>query len=213
MKNVTTSGVSCNSDFHVYNRSHDCCMCGKLDPWPSKESPYWVEASTSSPLKEERATVNEAVKADSKKPCMALLPSSALVAITQVLDFGALKYDAHNWRKGMDWSRLLSAMMRHITAFNDGEDVDAESGLSHLAHAGCCILFLLEYENKKLGTDDRYKPESPSQRPEGVKNDTTTEAGESNQELRAVSRCCPKGCPDSALCSKTLSGLGGSFDW
>lgn len=90
---------------------------------------------------------------------MDLLPTSSLSEIAKVLDFGAKKYAAHNWRKGMEWSRLIASSLRHITSFNDGEDKDPESGLSHLAHAGCCILFLLEYEAKKLGVDNRYKKE------------------------------------------------------
>ena len=68
------------------------------------------------------------------------------------------KYAEHNWRKGFVWSRPLSAAMRHITAFNAGEDKDPESGLSHLAHAACCIMFLLEFEKTHKELDDRYKP-------------------------------------------------------
>jgi hypothetical protein len=48
--------------------------------------------------------------------------------------------------------------MRHIMAFNDGEDKDPESGLSHLAHAACCIMFLLEFEKTHQELDDRFKP-------------------------------------------------------
>jgi hypothetical protein len=75
-----------------------------------------------------------------------------------VLKFGADKYAEHNWRKGFAWSRPLAAAMRHLTAFNDGEDKDPESGLSHLAHAACCIMFLLEFEKTHKELDDRYRP-------------------------------------------------------
>jgi hypothetical protein len=75
-----------------------------------------------------------------------------------VLKFGAIKYAEHNWRKGFAWSRPLAAAMRHILAFNAGEDKDPESGLSHLAHAACCIMFLLEFEKTHRELDDRYKP-------------------------------------------------------
>ena len=74
-----------------------------------------------------------------------------------MLKFGADKYHAHNWRDGFAWSRPLAAAMRHIMAFNDGEDKDPESGLSHLAHAACCIMFLLEFEKTHPELDDRYK--------------------------------------------------------
>lgn len=65
-----------------------------------------------------------------------------------------------NWAKGFTWSRLIGAALRHLFAFARGEDRDPESGLSHLAHAGCCILFLITHERCKLGTDDRYKMET-----------------------------------------------------
>jgi hypothetical protein len=97
-----------------------------------------------------------AVKADTGKVPMSLLPRSALTAEAAVLAFGAKKYAAHNWRKGMVWSRLLDAALRHLTAFADGEDVDPETGLSHLAHLRCCAGFLIEYQEKGLGQDDRH---------------------------------------------------------
>lgn len=99
------------------------------------------------------------VKHDQEKPRTDLLPSAPLLAIAEVLTFGANKYSAHNWRGGFDYSRLLGSALRHILAYNDGEDKDSESGLSHLAHAACCLLFLLEQEAKGTGKDDRYRRE------------------------------------------------------
>jgi hypothetical protein len=98
------------------------------------------------------------VKHDSGKPGMSLLSREALEQIALVMDFGKEKYAAHNWRNGFAWSRPLSAAIRHIMAFNDGEDKDPESGLSHLAHAACCIMFLLEFEKTHKELDDRWKP-------------------------------------------------------
>lgn len=99
------------------------------------------------------------IKHDSGKARVDLLPSSPLLMIAEVMGFGAKKYAAHNWRGGFDQSRLIGAALRHILAYNDGEDTDPESGLSHIAHAGCCVLFLLEQIAKGTGQDDRYKPE------------------------------------------------------
>lgn len=96
-------------------------------------------------------------KDDSEKPRMELLPTVPLRAIAEVLTFGAKKYDSHNWRGGIEYSRLIGAAMRHLTSYNEGEDKDPESGLSHLAHLGCCVLFLLEQEAKGTGLDDRYR--------------------------------------------------------
>jgi hypothetical protein len=99
-----------------------------------------------------------ALKFDQDKLPLHLLSTEAMNQTAAVLAFGAQKYAEHNWRSGFVWSRPLSAAMRHITAFNAGEDRDPESGLSHLAHAACCIMFLLEFEKTHTHLDDRYKP-------------------------------------------------------
>ncbi len=99
-------------------------------------------------------------KHDSGKPPVELLPSAPLLMIAEVLGFGAKKYAAHNWRQGFNQSRLIGAAMRHLLAYNDGEDTDPESGLSHLAHLGCCVLFLLEHQAKGIGNDDRFRVQS-----------------------------------------------------
>jgi hypothetical protein len=96
-------------------------------------------------------------KLDTGKPPMSLIPRCANEAEAEVLGFGAEKYEAHNWRKGFAWSRLINSAMRHLAAFADGEDNDPETGLSHIAHLRCNTGFLLEHIKYGLGMDDRYK--------------------------------------------------------
>lgn len=96
-------------------------------------------------------------KNDTDKPPMSLLDRYALEQIANVLAFGAKKYAKHNWRKGLEYSRLLDAALRHLLAFADGEDNDPESGLSHIAHAGCCVMFLLWMSKNRTDLDDRHK--------------------------------------------------------
>lgn len=101
-------------------------------------------------------------KHDTDKPPLSLVPSSLLLEMAKVLAQGADKYGEHNWRQGIHMSRLISAAMRHILAFNEGEDLDKESGLPHLAHAACEIAFALEHNLNKVkydGFDDRYVQE------------------------------------------------------
>jgi len=83
-------------------------------------------------------------KHDQGKPPMGLLPGLALVEVAKVLEFGAKKYSPNNWRTVKPGSRYLDAALRHLHAHADGEDNDPESGLSHLAHAACCVLFMLD---------------------------------------------------------------------
>lgn len=94
-------------------------------------------------------------KHDGGKEPLDLIPYDSLVEIAKVLNFGAGKYQPFNWAKGIEYRRLLSATMRHVYQFNNGEDADIESGHSHLAHAACCLLFLLWMEKHRPDLDDR----------------------------------------------------------
>lgn len=96
-----------------------------------------------------------AVKFDSGKPPMSLLSRTALEEIAKVLEFGAQKYGKNNYKTGMNWSRVLDAPLRHIYAFIDKEDNDPESGISHIAHACCSLMFLLEFIKTHPEFDDR----------------------------------------------------------
>jgi len=100
-----------------------------------------------------------AQKYDQEKIDLSLLSPIAILEIGKVMTFGKKKYAAHNWRSGFAWSRLLAAALRHIFSYMGGENLDPESGLSHLAHAGCCIMFLLEFEVTHKDKDDRWKRE------------------------------------------------------
>lgn len=70
--------------------------------------------------------------------------------------FGTEKYVKNGWRNGMEWSRLVDATLRHLTAWMEGEEVDPESGVSHLYHAACNLMFLSEYQERGVGVDDRW---------------------------------------------------------
>lgn len=121
---------------------------------------YWHNASNFEPytseLKVDDKESSGGTKFDDKKVRLELLSPIAIEEMGKVLTFGATKYDAHNWRKGIKWSRVLGASLRHIMAFMGGQDKDPETGLNHLAHAACCIMFLLEYEITHKELDDRY---------------------------------------------------------
>lgn len=99
--------------------------------------------------------ISEGVKFDEGKLPWHLLPSDAAEEVVAVLQIGAGKYGAYNWAKGMKWSRCFSACMRHLWTWWRNDSTDHESRRSHLAHAICCLLFLLAYEKRKVGEDDR----------------------------------------------------------
>lgn len=97
------------------------------------------------------------VKLDSDKDDWSLLPYDALEEIVKVLMFGAKKYSPDNWRVVPSWrKRYFSALMRHVVKwFYGNEKKDAESGLSPLAHAACCVLFLLAKDIEQRKTEEK----------------------------------------------------------
>lgn len=102
------------------------------------------------------AAAQGAVKRDSGKPRMDLLPPRALLAVGSVMAYGATTYGAHNWRLGLAWGRLCAAALRHTMAWISGEEHDPESGIPHLAHAAASLLMLLESSMEGYGSDDRW---------------------------------------------------------
>lgn len=77
------------------------------------------------------------------KPDYSLLPLSTLKEVVRVLEYGAGKYERNNWLKPTNWEVSFACLMRHMSAWQAGEDNDPESGRSHLAHAACNILQML----------------------------------------------------------------------
>lgn len=86
-----------------------------------------------------------------------LMSWPALREVVRVLEFGAKKYAAWNWTKGLSWSDCFSSLQRHLLAWYEGEDRDPETGLSHMAHVACNAMFLMHFILFGTGTDDRPK--------------------------------------------------------
>lgn len=122
------------------------------------------------------------IKYDDKKPKMHLLPPKAITEVSKVLTFGADKYDEENWRR-LDnlQARYSSSALRHIFAHLDGEQLDPESGVSHIAHAICCLMFKLEVE---LETKEK-KAREPV-RNESAKGDGFTSKNASSDQKRSM---------------------------
>ena len=119
---------------------------------------------------------NKGLKFDTGKLRYDLVPPEALREIVKILTFGAAKYGAHNW-KGVGKERYAAALMRHFEAWRMGEKKDEESGNHHLAHASCCLFFIMQMELEEANAEEA----------DMVKELSTTIKGAYPKELRKIS--------------------------
>jgi hypothetical protein len=82
---------------------------------------------------------------DPKKLPVWLVPGALVRAAARALAHGARKYAPNNWRRGMNYSEVLSALERHLMALKDGDHFDDDSKLHHLDHIAACTAFLAEF--------------------------------------------------------------------
>lgn len=94
-------------------------------------------------------TQNIGKKDDSGKNRLDLIEPEFIESVGQVVTYGAQKYEPNNWQGVEDATdRYYAAAMRHLLAYRKGERLD-ESGLSHLAHVACNIMFLMHFEREE----------------------------------------------------------------
>lgn len=105
------------------------------------------------------ATEHPVRKRDAGKPRPELVDPALVDRMGEVLEHGARKYADWDWWAGTFWGRYYGAALRHLNAWWAGEDLDPESGLSHLGHAACCLMILASYEERAVGVDDRPRRE------------------------------------------------------
>lgn len=98
---------------------------------------------------------NLAKRYNSGKLQWSLVHYPSLEPMVKVLEFGAEKYDRHNWKKGLEVTKICESMLRHIYAFLDGENNDPESNISHIGHIQANAMFLAYMVDKHPNLDDR----------------------------------------------------------
>lgn len=100
--------------------------------------------------------LNPKAKLGNEKVPLHLIPPVAMNEIALVMKNGADKYGEYNWRvTKVHTSTYYAAMLRHLTAYFEGEDCDKESGKPHLAHVAASVCILLDAESKSCLIDDR----------------------------------------------------------
>lgn len=143
----------------------------KRSMWPNGVSPEeaiaagnsWTQEDHDRAVENDRLTTREVRTTSStggqkgvKPERFDLIPIGPLTELAKLYGFGAIKYDAHNYRKGYEWSKSYAALQRHANQFWAGENVDPESGLSHMASVAFHAFALLEFVSTHPEFDDRY---------------------------------------------------------
>lgn len=108
--------------------------------WRNEECPMWVRQALWN-WHYYQATGRHYYLRDA----LEVIPNSVLADVSRVLTYGAGKYAQWNWTKGQPWSVPFNSGLRHIAAWLDGEENDEESGLPHLAHFACNVLFVSRF--------------------------------------------------------------------
>jgi len=107
--------------------------------------------------------LKEGVKFDGEKIRYDLIPADALHELARVYTHGAQKYEDDNWRKGMEWKKIMGAMERHYNSFKRGQEYDPDSGLLHIAQVAWGAFTLINFLKTHPELDTRVKD-----LPEGV---------------------------------------------
>lgn len=100
-------------------------------------------------------TKGSAARFNHGKPDYSLIPLCTLEDEAKVWAMGREKYGEWNWARGMKWSVPFACMLRHMAAWQAGQDIDEESGISHIAHIMCNARMLALYEKTFPEGDDR----------------------------------------------------------
>lgn len=91
-----------------------------------------------------------------KVPLWSVWPLRVASEVALALFEGARKYARHNYRiAGVRASVYLDATGRHLAAFWEGEDVDPDSGLSHITKAIASLVVLRDGMMQGNWVDDR----------------------------------------------------------
>ena len=99
---------------------------------------------------------NSGDKPDGFKIRYDLMPTFPQAQVAYCFTVGLATHPEDDWRKGMNYSRLVGAMERHLALFKSGEDRDPQFHQHHLAAVSACAFILMEYQHTGAGEDDRH---------------------------------------------------------
>ena len=91
---------------------------------------------------------------DEGKNKMYLIPAEWDEVLGEIFTIGAKKYAERNWELGMDYSKVMGPLMRHLKDYRKGIKIDPTDGLPAIAKVAWNALALYYYDLKGLGKDD-----------------------------------------------------------
>lgn len=107
-----------------------------------------------------------------------LVPPELLIDQAALFTLGANKYNADNWKKGMNYSRCYNSLLRHLWAWWMGEEIDGDNGQHHLTSViwnAMALRFYTMYPAAYIAFDDRPLPPVDDPTPR-KRNDKTYDA-------------------------------------
>ena len=139
---------------------------GPLDtavrPWTPEEEEAWGAMAEHTRVGDINSNARgSGARYNQGKADLSLIPLPTLEDEARVWMYGEAKYKRFNWMKGMNWSIPMACALRHLAAWQSGEDMDPESGQPHLAHAMCNLRMLTLYARTFPEGDDRPKEWMP----------------------------------------------------
>lgn len=91
-----------------------------------------------------------------RKAALSTVPMNVIAEIGVGMMEGAAKYGRHNYRAvGVRSSVYFDATMRHLIAYWEGEDIDPDSGMSHIAKALTSLAVWRDAQMQDMCEDDR----------------------------------------------------------
>src|SRR5881227_328171 len=97
-------------------------------------------------------------KFDKLKNRLELIPPEAIEELGWVYTFGAQKYADNNWMRGMDYTRIIGAIKRHVLEIEKSIDRDPEWNLLHAGHAAWglfALIYFMKHPERYAKFDNR----------------------------------------------------------
>lgn len=171
VKCVNSSGSIHIAEGQFYSVSHDdgkeICLVGVPGYYNSDAFVPWIQSQEAKLINYVDEGVGsficppepiiKASKNDKEKPDLSLIPYSGMIIEAQAFMVGEKKYGRYNYTKGHKTSQLIAAIMRHASAYMQGEDNDQIDGQPHLGSIKACCSMIEEQKRLNTHVDDRPK--------------------------------------------------------